>query len=435
MKNRLKDKRFILGLERAITSVYPEFKKENRRAKLALIKAISIASPVETELFDTEKYASYIILYKTLRKHGTSPQTVNKMLEKYPLFVWEGNLWDSEKGEAKRYQPSKELIDIVDHFADDKYSDLYVSYNDHSGNHLILLDTLPTNLKEEDVIYSCTAEIDTEALSMYTKKIMRSKEKYCKIVNLQMTLAVAKKMNGKLEQRYSKCRSGRLISRGVESVQNMGKEARAYAFNGCYDIDFQSAHYRILNHLVEDDFIAFYAENSDMVRNRISEDLDIPMKSVKVLLLAILYGTPLTLSSGSAIVKTLGKEKGKEFIEHRTVAGIIRGVKDSVDELEESGVLDSIMKEYDIPATKALSYYIQNIEAMILNYCIQYYKPEALFYDGFITKEDVDVKMLERNILEDLEYDIKITKEKLGQNLSHLMTREPVADYHLEKFI
>lgn len=410
----MREKIYVLGLAKAIGRMYPSFKEERRDSKLSFTKAISLAIRVHNHEKHMSEYGDgWVIKRESMKKAGIDPRTFNSMIKKYPLFTLESEYWNHFLGVAKRWQPTEDLMLVMDYYNQELSPDIFLLEMGKNPR-MQIVDRVGSCLTADDYDYFCIAHIDTEGLISYFKGVLRTETlDISERVGMQMMMAIAKKSNGMLEQGYLRCKSGRLVSRGIGSVQNMRKEARKRAFKGCWDVDFVNCHYVLLNHLYENAFIEAYVENAYTFRNRIAEDVNIPISSVKKMLLAILYGCSLSFSGKGAIVQELGKSKGKDFLNHYNVKGIIEGVSDATEYLEHEGFLTELMVENNIPAKKALAYLLQLIESDILDYCIALYTPEALYYDGFVTQEDVDTDDLSAKILEDLSYDIKITKEKL----------------------
>ena len=410
----MSDNIYVLGLYKAIGRYYKDFNKERRDSKMSFTKAISLATKVfNHKKHNSEKEDGWVISTEKMKLAGVDPRTFYRMLEKYPLYTLESSNWSYEQGIAKRWQPTDAMGMVMDYYNQEKSPDIFLLEMDGKPR-MQIVDEVGSSLKPEDYDYFCYAHIDKEALIDYLRdEVKKPDVTVSERVGMQRMIGLLRKCNGTLEQGYLRCKSGRLVSRGIGSVQNLRKEARQKAFKGYYDIDFVNCHYTLLNHLYHDSYIEEYVDNTERVRNRIAEDVDIEISSVKKMLLAILYGCSLSLNGEGAIVEEVGKHKGAEFLNHFYVKGIVSAVQDAVDHLTDEGFLWEIINEHKIPPKKALAYLLQMIEGEILEYCISLYTPEALFYDGFVTQEDVDTEDLSAKILEDLHYDIKITKELL----------------------
>jgi len=221
---------------------------------------------------------------------------------------------------------------------------------------------------------------------------------------------MAKQNKGILTQEYFRGTCGRLFSRGVESVQNIPKSVRKAAFKGCYDIDFVNAHYRIAAHFSGQPAINEYAYSPDVIRYLISDCIDVSKDEAKVGLLMLLYGAGTSLRSNSSLVELFGKEKAKEFLANSRVKLIHQGIQEMKQELLQDGTLE---EEEGKTLDQTLAEFLMECEGRILDVCTKHVTPEALFFDGFITKEDVNLKTLESAVANELGISIEMSKQKI----------------------
>jgi len=398
----------IIDLTQSIGVFFPEFLKERKNAQEALVKSLSICFPVK----DSEDEKMYFILRKKdVRSVGSSMETVNKLLEKYPILIWVGNKPSTFKKEAKRYIPTKVYEDILKDFHQRSNDPLKVYYKDEGAKHGVyaILANAPARKPAEEPDYQCVARVDTDGLIRYAM-CQEFEEDFDLIqrIGVNRVIAVAKEKKGMLDQNYFRGISGRLFSRGVESVQNMPREVRKAAFKGCWDVDFVNCHYVIAAHFTSDMAIGEYAHAPDLIRMMIAKDLEITIKEAKTALLMVLYGAGLSGRKGSSLSNLLGQDKAERFLAHNRVKCIIKGIEVLKQELLED---EWIFDDQDITMAQNLANFLQAREGNILDTCIDLVQPEALFFDGFICREEPDIEMLEQAVFEEHGIVIKMKKE------------------------
>lgn len=396
----------ILDLTKAIESVYPAFKRERKDSKLSLVKALSACYTVREDETD------YFILRKEdIEKLGTNLRTVNKMLERYPLLIWTGNKYSSFTKQAKRYYATESFEKVMEAFNNLVNPPVMVYYRSESSRSgaYVLLSKAPAQPHRHNIVRNYEAHVNLRGLQNYIRSNSEKFDTNQKIV-LERLLAIAKEKKGMLTQEYFRGESGRLFSRGIESVQNMPRDIRKAAFKGFYDVDFVNAHYRIAAHFTDDPAINEYAYSAKVIRYMVSSDLDISEDYVKAGFLMLLYGAGTSLRKGSSLVEMLGKDKAKEFLEHPRTRVLMQGIdKLKTDLFEQCLIEDNSCETVD----KLMAKFLMKCESEILDVCVKHVTPEALFFDGFITQQSVDITFLEGKIYEELGINIKLSVETI----------------------
>jgi hypothetical protein len=105
------------------------------------------------------------------------------------------------------------------------------------------------------------------------------------------------------------------------TLQGYFKEVRYAALHSCYEYDLESAHQSILLQLLDNKGIDFpelkllreYVENKKVIRQQLSEELQLPLEIAKNILQALTYGARLSRSPEEAIYREC--DGNKEAIE------------------------------------------------------------------------------------------------------------------------
>jgi len=95
------------------------------------------------------------------------------------------------------------------------------------------------------------------------------------------------------------------------TLQGYFKEVRYAALHSCYEYDLESAHQSILLQLLDQKGIDFpelilmreYVDNKKAIREKLSAELGLPLKIVKIILQALTYGARLSRSPEEAIYR------------------------------------------------------------------------------------------------------------------------------------
>lgn len=397
----------VVDYTEAITRVFPCFAKERITSRESLIKAISCA----TLMRDNRGHHFYLILNEDVVKMGTNMRTVQKMLEKYPLFVWEGNHPSYASKEAKKYQATGYLLKVIDEMIMILNSPVRVYWKrkDAQRGVFSLLANTPPRPAKGDVDYSCIAHADTKGVLGYVtenKDDIDANNLLCVL----RAFNIAKENRDMLTQEYFRGDCGRLFGNGPESLQNVPKMVRSKAFKGCFEYDFVNAHYTIASHFTEDKYIQDYADNANAFRVILADELDVDTKDVKAGLLMLICGVGRTLRAGSSLVELFGKEKAREFLLHPKIKNIIEGIDRLQIDLSTNGYVPTDTNE---SVGSLMSNFLMSQESIILDACIDRVKPELLLFDGFISREDKAVEWLEGIIYTETGFDIRVSRKQL----------------------
>lgn len=213
--------------------------------------------------------------------------------------------------------------------------------------------------------------------------------------------------DGYIPQNYHQTTSnGRVFDSGLFYLQRLSnsikngedKRYRDRLFQGYYEYDFKNCHYVILSVHINNDAIHEYAYHPDEVRSIIANDVGCSEKQVKMGLLFLLYGAPASSSPMTAIGQTLG-EFSKDFLNHPYVVSTIHAIK-------------QYKKEFGTDA-RELALFLQREEHKILKSSAGLGKTTLPLFDGWITKENYNVEMLQSNVYKECKYRIKITKREV----------------------
>jgi len=101
------------------------------------------------------------------------------------------------------------------------------------------------------------------------------------------------------------------------TLQGYFKEVRYAALHSCYEYDLESAHQSILLQLLDNKGIDFpelkllreYVENKKVIRQQLSEELQLPLEIAKNILQALTYGARLSRSPEEAIYRECDGDK------------------------------------------------------------------------------------------------------------------------------
>ena len=253
---------------------------------------------------------------------------------------------------------------------------------------------------------------------------------------------VAKHYDGFVPIQYTESPNGRLYATKYSpNLQTIPSDVRKVAMAGCFDIDLDNCHYSILwNEAkkagVDLKHIEHYNNNKSYVRNKISQDLGIPIENVKAAMISLMYGAKLEFNNRlnrdtvkvGAIGVILGtEERVKQFKQHPLVKGIVDDlklggqavVKYYIQHQHKNGfitnrygvslsVKDALYKNGNVkPAfkRKLLSFILQGAERTVLDIMIQsldgskimLLQHDGLTYSEYLTRQELDA--IEQKIL------------------------------------
>ena len=276
---------------------------------------------------------------------------------------------------------------------------------------------------------------------------------------------------GRMVQLYKQVDSGRFYIHGDTNLQTIPKEMRKIAMGGMgyYDYDVENCHYVILKHLNKMyggeplKFVNRYIKDTETYRQRVSKELNISVGLAKKIMLMIIYGGGLTVrhrfnkdtykSEDSALIKDLQlytnndrqivEEIYEDIQNNKTLMGLYEDVKTARNLLlkDKDYYINYQGKDYFVNHFKRrtllytesgekknrgsrLAHILQGVESYILEVVKKEMKVVMLQHDGWVSYEDVDVKVLSSVVNKKLQYhfnklgykglmEISITKEEL----------------------
>lgn len=234
---------------------------------------------------------------------------------------------------------------------------------------------------------------------------------------------------------YVEYPSGRLYSVGP-SLQTAPREVRRTALKGCFDYDVQNCHYHLLLQLAQRTgrdapAIRDYLARKGEIRQQLADELGIPVKTIKQLLIALIYGSTQTLHGKGAVVRTLGKvsdtarDKADALYRHPVYADLATEIKtlrkpviESMRRLRKNGaIVNPFGKTIASSKTEeqVLAHVIQGAEAEILDCVLRNHGPvlRLLQHDGWTSAERLDVPKLEATIAAETGFTVAIEEAGL----------------------
>jgi hypothetical protein len=221
--------------------------------------------------------------------------------------------------------------------------------------------------------------------------------------------------------------NGRLWGIGGFHLQRLPRTARAmlYGGTGWWDFDFRACHASILLSLaraygLETPWFDDYMSNREQINEWISEDIDVPVWKMKRVMNSTIYGQPLSKSSRSSLLQTLGsgaavdelkihlyyrmlRDELKDVIRPAVIAKHLKrkeivNVVGKVRPLEEEDAKNPGTYK-KVPARKLLSHILTGYEAWALNtVCSNQTDLIVLMHDGWLSEQGRDTAALEADI-------------------------------------
>ena len=118
------------------------------------------------------------------------------------------------------------------------------------------------------------------------------------------------------------------------TLQGYSKEVRYAALHSCYEYDLESAHQSILLQLLDQKSIDFpeleklreYVDHKQVIREKLSEELQLPLDIIKNILQALTYGARLSRSPEEAIYRECDgdKEAIERVVKHPWLAQYLK---------------------------------------------------------------------------------------------------------------
>ena len=154
---------------------------------------------------------------------------------------------------------------------------------------------------------------------------------------------------------YTESSQGRLYAtKYYPNLQTISSDVRKVAMAGCFDIDLDNCHYSILwNEAkkagVDLKHIEHYNNNKSYVRNKISQDLGIPIENVKAAMISLVYGAKLEFNN------RLNRDTVKVG-----AIGVILGTEECVNQFKQHPLVKGIVDDLKLGGQAVVKYYIQH---------------------------------------------------------------------------
>jgi hypothetical protein len=232
---------------------------------------------------------------------------------------------------------------------------------------------------------------------------------------------------------YVESKQGRLNAEGPINLQNCVRELRMAALKGCYDVDVDNCHMRLLAELaqrqgVETPHINHYLTNKSCVREKVAEDLGISIDDAKTIPLSLVYGAKLSLSTvgyESAIQNRIGLFAMFNARYHSILQplhgdikqaskAVVEAAKDSTN--KQGWVINDAGRQVLSTAKQSeiLAHLLQGAESEILRVCLESCNSIVLIqHDGFTCREQIDTAALENLAEEKTGYRVTFSQEIL----------------------
>lgn len=216
---------------------------------------------------------------------------------------------------------------------------------------------------------------------------------------------------------YQQVGTGRVYAKGV-SLQNAPRAIRAAALGSCYEYDIENCHYEFLRQKsgIHIPYIQQYCANKSQVRALLANKLNLPIKTIKTILLSLIYGANAHIylperedKDASAISAACGNaETFYRVIDNPIIKGIRDEIKSAanilIHQYTRNGRLTNAMRIYytgDNNWSKQLAHVLQGLEAKALEAVANITGSDTmlLLHDGIYTTSQWNKKALSQAIL------------------------------------
>ena len=235
---------------------------------------------------------------------------------------------------------------------------------------------------------------------------------------------------GFVAHRYQETGTGRLSAMGHANLQSAPRTVRKAALTGLWDYDFENCHYAIIEQMAERygrscPAIRHYLDNKQAVRAGIAADIGVEIGQVKRALIAVIYGARASASRYVALYEAMGnsKERTRRLLRHPLFIDLHRDVKAAGNAIlsgwpvRRRRLINEAEKGISVEAKKeqCMAHLAQGAEAIILRAALRQYpdKIVLLVHDGFVTTEPVDEATIERAVLAETGYVMKLAGERI----------------------
>ena len=228
--------------------------------------------------------------------------------------------------------------------------------------------------------------------------------------------------------RYVEADSGRLYAQNI-NLQTAPRLVKQTALHGLWEYDIENCHYSIFNQMAqrsgfEAENIKLYLAHKRETRQGIADRMDITFEQAKVCLLAIMYGARASEFHENAIPDAIGQAAAKRLYKDAVFMGILEDIKKGrqiilAAQTSSRGAIRNAAGKFisqQETAPKRLAHLIQGVEAMILKEVLRLYGPDLVLlqHDGFASKRQLDVQLMEQTIHENTGYCMKLEEEQIS---------------------
>ena len=266
----------------------------------------------------------------------------------------------------------------------------------------------PENLNQSDIFLRAEAE-----------DIARRVEWVGQLIRLADTDIAGR---GFIIHRYAECKTGRLYASGI-SLQTAPRIIRKAALHGLWDYDIENCHFAIFSQLAakygyQADAVRDYINRKNDIREGIASRVGIRTEQAKMALLALMFGARTTDRPENAINREIGQASARALYQDAEFAAIARDVHRGRDVIlkgwpkRKTTLLNDIGKPVSLKAKPEvrMAHIIQGIEALAIRAAISLYPDEIvlLMHDGFVTTRQIDAVAVERRILAETGYSLRL---------------------------
>ena len=387
------------------------------------LDVLNIIVNVCTPVTDEDGTRFYHISTKTLEDMGVHNRTFKEVMNISKLFVCTDENYSIKLGIAKKYQPTDRFIELMLLHKSGVSVPIAMLYNIKSSKvEKYKYSHLDKLYKQVVCDWRTEIDLDVKSIDKYIDSL--SKEEYdIKHIQLKKLRNLVAANNGKVYCFYRRCKTNRLTGYGTSNLQVIAKEAKKIMFHSYYDFDLVNCTYTILYQMYEKRIgeestalreYAFYTSN---IRKGVALDCGVTPKAVKEAMLLIAFGCSLTNTDhNTPLIRVLGKDGRKNFLQHDFVKLVLKELKDLTDayRVEINNIIDPSKKYMGV--RQRLSWLTQQIEAAIMDVVIEHTDPAVLMYDGMICKEDVDLDELAAKIEEATGYQVEFSRDVFEDN-------------------
>ena len=234
--------------------------------------------------------------------------------------------------------------------------------------------------------------------------------------------------DGSIPVQYEQKSTGRLFMVGG-SLQTVPREVRNAALAGYWDYDIENCHYAIVRQMAaaaghDCPVITEYLQRKRQIRESLAAWTRAPGASIKSALISLLYGARLNPSEKTALGQELGPDAAVAFINApfvKALAAEIAVVRRAILLRQERrrGRYTSLIGLEINPAknnaAEVLCHLVQGIEAAALRAIVRRYGERIVLamHDGWVSDMELDVAEMERLILDETGYELKVEASRL----------------------